>query len=60
MGKPPIFVEPFRSPNLDHEKEAKKHAASGAATRITYIVIFVALVAVFLLVAIGLHIPAGE
>ncbi len=60
MGKPPGLIEPFTSPNLDHEQEAKKHAASAGATKVTYIVIIVALVALFLLVGIGLHVPAGE
>lgn len=59
MGKPPTFIEPFQSPNLDHEKEAEKHAAPETATRLMYIVIVVVLVALFLLVGVGLHIPAG-
>ena len=58
MGKPPTFVEPFKSPNLDHEKEAKKHAANGTATKAMYIIMVVLLVALVLLVGIGLHIPA--
>ena len=41
MGKPPTFIEPFKSPNLDHEKEAAKHVANPAATKITYIVLVV-------------------
>ncbi len=60
MGKPPGLIEPFKSPNLDHEKIAKQHAAPEAATKATYIIIVVVLVALFLLVGIGLHIPAGE
>lgn len=59
MGQPPTFIEPYKSPNLDHEKEAKKHAASGTATKAVYITIVVVLVVLFLLVGIGLHIPTG-
>ena len=59
MGKPPTFIEPFQSPNLDHEKEAEKHAAPAAATRVVYVAVVVGLVLLFLLVGIGLHIPRG-
>jgi hypothetical protein len=58
MGKPPGLIEPFKSPNLDHEAEAEKHAAPPAATKVIYIVLVVVFVALFLLVGIGLHIPA--
>jgi hypothetical protein len=59
MGKPPTFIEPFKSPNLDHEKEAEKHAAPVVATKATYIALIIGLVLLFLLVGIGLHIPTG-
>ena len=59
MGKPPGLIEVFKSPNLDLEKEATKHAAPAAAAKATYVVIGVVLVALFLLVGIGLHIPTG-
>lgn len=59
MGKPPTFIEPYKSPNLDHEKEAAKHAAPAKATKATYIAIVIVLVVLFLLVGIGLHIPTG-
>ena len=59
MGKPPTFVEEFRSPNIDHEAEAEKHAAPKVATKIVYIVVIVSFVILFLLVGIGLHIPSG-
>jgi hypothetical protein len=59
MGKPPGLIEPFKSPNIDHEKEAEKHAANPMATKVTYIVLVVVLVVLFLLVGIGLHIPTG-
>ncbi len=59
MGKPPTFVESFKSPNLDHEAEAEKHAAPALATKIIYIVVIVAFVVLFLLVGVGLHIPRG-
>jgi hypothetical protein len=60
MGKPPGLIEPFKSPNIDHEKYAKKNAAPGSVTKLTYIIIIVVIVGLFLLVGIGLHIPAGE
>lgn len=60
MGRPPIFVEPFESPNRDLDDDAAKHAAPAAATKVTYIAVIVALVLLFLLVGIGLHIPSGE
>jgi hypothetical protein len=60
MGKPPGLIEPFQSPNLDHEKLAEDNAAPAVATKVTYILMVVAVVALFLLVGIGLHIPAGE
>jgi hypothetical protein len=59
VGKPPGLIEPFKSPNLDHEKEAEQHAAPQNATKIVYAVMAVVLVLLFLLVGIGLHIPAG-
>lgn len=59
MGKPPTFIEPYQSPNLDHAKEAEKHAAPEMATRAIYIAIVVLMVVLFLLVGIGLHIPTG-
>src|SRR5262249_22639290 len=60
MGKPPTFLEPFESPNRDLEADAAQHAAPAAATKVTYLAIIVALVLLFLLVGIGLHIPSGE
>ena len=59
MGKPPTFIEHIKSPNLDHEKEAEKHAAPAVATKAVYIVAIVLFVLLFLLVGIGLHIPSG-
>jgi hypothetical protein len=59
MGKPPTFIEPFESPNLDLEQEAEKHAAPAAATKGVYIAVVIAFVILFLLVGIGLHIPSG-
>jgi hypothetical protein len=59
MGKPPTFIETYKSPELDLEAEAEKHAAPRLATRAIYIAIIVGLVALFLLVGIGLHIPKG-
>jgi len=59
MGKPPTQIEPFKSPNLDLEKLAEEHAAPANATKATYIVLVVLLVALFVLVGVGLHIPTG-
>jgi len=59
MGKPPTFIEPFESPNLDLEQEAEKHGAPVAATKGVYIAVVIAFVILFLLVGIGLHIPSG-
>jgi len=59
VGKPPGLIEPFKSPNLDHEKEAAKHGAHRLATRLVYVVVVVGLIALFILVGIALHIPTG-
>ena len=59
MGRPPTQIEPFVSPNLDLEKLAEDNAAPAKATKATYIVMVVLLVALFVLVGIGLHIPTG-
>ena len=60
MGKPPGFTEPFESPNLDHDEEAARHGANPKATKAIYVAVVIVLVVLFLLVAIGLHIPSGE
>ena len=60
MGKPPTFIEIIESPNLDHEKEAEKHAAPAAATRVVYLAMIIGFILLFLLVAIALHVPSGE
>lgn len=60
MGKPPTFiVDRGESPNIDREQEMAEKGASPAAAKAMYVVIVVALVALFALVGIGLHIPAG-
>ena len=59
MGKPPTFIEPFESPNLDLEAEGERHAAPRLATKAVYIAVIIAFVILFLLVGIGLHIPGG-
>ena len=60
MGKPPnLIVGPYVSPNIDHEKDMAENGADPKATTTVYIVIAVGLVALFVLVAIGLHIPTG-
>ena len=59
MGRPPTQIEPFKSPNLDHEKLAEDNAAHPKAAKATYVLLVVLLVALFVLVGIGLHIPTG-
>jgi hypothetical protein len=59
MGKPPNLIEPYVSPNLDHEKDMAENGGSPQAAKTMYIVIVVVLVALFVLVGIGLHIPTG-
>jgi len=59
MGKPPTFIEPFKSPDLDLEAEAEKHGANPKAAKTMYIIMVVLFVVLFALVGIGLHIPTG-
>ena len=60
MGKPPGMVEDYKSPNIDHDQDMAEHGAGKRSTKSVYIVVIVLLIALFLLVGIGLHIPAGE
>jgi hypothetical protein len=59
MGKPPNLIEPYVSPNLDHEKDLEENGVNPNAAKTMYIVIAVVLVGLFLLVGVGLHIPTG-
>jgi hypothetical protein len=60
MGKGPnLIAELGKSPNIDHDKDMAENGAPASATKVTYIIIVVAMVALFALVAIGLHIPTG-
>ncbi len=60
MGQPPTFiVDRGESPNIDREQEMAEKGASPGAAKAMYIVIIVAIVALFALVGIGLHIPTG-
>ena len=60
MGKPPNLIENLGpSPNIDHEKDMAENGASPTAAKSIYITIVIALVALFALVGIGLHIPTG-
>jgi hypothetical protein len=59
MGKPKGLIEPFKSPNLDHDKEAAKHGANRTATKLVYVVVVVVVIALVALVGIALHIPTG-
>jgi hypothetical protein len=58
MGKPPTFIEKFESPNLDLDAEAEKHGAPRAATTAIYAAVIIALVLLFVCLAIG-HVPRG-
>jgi hypothetical protein len=59
LGKPPNLIEPYVSPNLDHEQDMAENGVSPTAAKTVYVVIAVVLVALFALVGIGLHIPTG-
>lgn len=60
MGKPPNLIEELGpSPNIDHEQDMAENGAPPTAAKTIYIVIAIALVVLFLLVGIGLHIPTG-
>ena len=60
MPKPPAQSDfSYESPNLDHEQDMADNGGSPRAAKAIYIVIAVLFVALFLLVAIGLHIPSG-
>lgn len=61
MGKSPNLIADIgRSPNIDHEKDMADNGAPEGATKVLYVMIAVAMVALFALVAVGLHIPAGS
>jgi len=60
MGKPPSqILELGPSPNIDHEKDMAENGAPPKAARAIYWGIIIALVVLFALVGIGLHIPTG-
>jgi hypothetical protein len=59
MGKPPGYSEPFVSPNIDREEDMAKTGASPRIAKGVFVAIVIALVVLFLLVGIGLHIPTG-
>jgi hypothetical protein len=60
MGKPPNLIEvPDKSPEIDHEKDMAEHGANPKATKVTYIVVAVLFVVLFILVAFALHKPSG-
>ena len=61
MGKPPnLIMEIGPSPNIDHEKDMEENGAPPKAAKAIYWGIAITLIVLFALVAIGLHIPAGE
>ncbi len=60
MGKPPsMIVGPYVSPNIDHDKDMAENGANPTVAKAVFIVIALGFVALFLLVAVGLHIPTG-
>lgn len=60
MGKPPgLSIGEYKSPNIDHEQDMVEHGTSPKVAKAVYVVIIIALVALFALVGIGLHIPTG-
>ena len=60
MGKPPTFiVDRGEPPKIDREQEMAEKGASPGAAKAMYIVIVVAIVVLFALVGIGVHIPTG-
>jgi hypothetical protein len=59
MGKPPTQVESFESPDIDHEKDLSENGVNPKAAKAMYIVIGLVLLALFVLVGVGLHIPTG-
>jgi len=60
MGKPPNLINELGpSPNLDHDQDMVENGAPATAAKAMYIVLGLAFVVLFALVAIGLHIPAG-
>jgi len=60
MGKGPnLIAELEPSPNLDHDKDMAENGAPKSAAKAMYWVIGVALVVLFALVAVGLHMPTG-
>jgi len=61
MSKGPNLIADIGpSPNIDHEKDMADNGAPQVAATAVYWVIGIALVVLFALVAIGLHIPTGE
>ena len=54
-----MIAGPYESPNVDHDKDMAENGVNPKASKAMYIVIVVALVALFLLIGIGLHMPTG-
>lgn len=60
MSKGPnLIADVGPSPNIDRDKDMIENGAPVKATKAIYIVLAVAFVALFALVAVGLHIPTG-
>ena len=60
MSKGPNLIADIgRSPNIDHEKDMAENGAPASASTAVYWILGIGLVALFALVAIGLHIPTG-
>jgi hypothetical protein len=61
MGKPPGQSE-FRyvSTGIDPEEDMARHGASPLVAKVMYVVVALAFLVLFVLVAFELHVPRGE
>ena len=50
----------YESPQIDHEQDMVEHGASSGSTKWVFVATGIMLVVLFVLVAIALHVPAGE
>ena len=50
----------YKSPEVDREQDMVEHGASTSSTKWVFVVMAVLLVALFVLIAFALHVPAGE
>ena len=50
----------YTSPEVDHDEDMAAHGASATGTKWIFVAMGVLLVALFVLLAVALHVPAGE